>query len=277
MRLSAILVSYRTGPVLERSLGALLAAPGLDEIIVVDNGNPAAAEALLDAYAVKDERVRILRGHGNVGFGAGCNRGAAAARGETLLFVNPDAVLNPQAPLRLAAALEDAPSPAIVGGDLRDEDGKPDRGSRRDKVTIWSALVSFTGLSRFGFRDIHRENDPLPSGPEEVGAISGALFAMRKADFESLSGFDEGYFLHVEDIDLCRRAAEAGGVVKFAPGPHGVHVRSSSDAPTRAVEMHKARSFQRYFSKFARGPFSASAAVVIGFFLRLRASLARGV
>ncbi|GAM97958.1 glycosyl transferase [alpha proteobacterium U9-1i] len=277
MTLSAIVVSYRTGPVLDQSLAALLSAPGVDQIVLVDNGNPADVEAELDACAAREPKLKVLRGHGNVGFGAGCNRGADAASGDILLFVNPDAVLAPAAPAALSAVLTGLRAPAIAGGDLRDEEGRPERGSRRDRVTVWSAFVSFSGLSRFGLRDINRHNDPMPQNPIEVGAISGALFAMRRADFLALSGFDEGYFLHVEDIDLCRRAAEAGGKIVFAPGPHGVHVRSSSDAPVRTVEQHKARSFSHYFRKFARNPIEVAAAHLVGGFLLLRAALTRDV
>jgi|CXWL01.1.fsa_nt_gi GT2 family glycosyltransferase len=273
MTLSAIVVSYRTGSVLERSLAALLGAPGIDQLVLVDNGNPAEAEAMLDAWASRAPKLSILRGHGNVGFGAGCNRGAGAAHGDVLLFVNPDAVLAPAALVDLLAAFEGLRAPAIVGGDLRDEEGRPERGSRRDRVTLWSAFVSLAGLSRLGFRDLHRHNDPMPQSPIEVGAISGALFAMRRQDFLMIGGFDEGYFLHVEDIDLCRRVWDAGGVVAFAPGPHGVHVRSSSDAPVRVVEEHKARSFLRYFRKFARNPIEAFIAHLVGGVLYLRAAL----
>ena len=137
MSACAIIVSYRTGPVLKSCLGALLAADGLEQIVIADNGNDAAGEALLDAAAGRDARVKILRGQGNVGFAAACNLAARQAQTEALAFINPDVIVERDAIPRLLGALSAAPPPAIAGGDLRDEQGRPERGSRRDRLTLW--------------------------------------------------------------------------------------------------------------------------------------------
>lgn len=272
MRVCAVIVSYRTGPSLVSCLESLAAVQGLDEVVLVDNGNPDAEAAALDSFAARHSKARVLRGHGNIGFAAACNLGARAGRGDALAFINPDVVLAAGALLRLVAVLETARAPAIIGGDLRNADGRPDRGSRRERLTLWRAMVSASGLSRLEriapiFRDFNRHTDPLPPAPIRVGAVSGALMMMRRADFEFLGGFDEGYFVHVEDVDLCRRVEEAGGDVLFAPGPHGHHARSTSDATPRAVARYKAESMARYLRKFARGPieraFSSIAAGVL--------------
>lgn len=271
MSVCAVIVTYRTGQALTRCLEALSRCEGLDEIVLIDNGNDEPETRALDAFAA-DARVQLLRGHGNIGFAAACNKGAAAARSETLAFINPDVVLERDALARLAGALAAAPPPAIVGGDLRDRGGAPERGGRRDRLTLWRAFCAFTGLSRFerlvpSFRDFNRHGDPLPAQPVRVGAISGALFVVRRADFAALGGFDDGYFLHVEDLDLCRRAENAGWPVLFAPGPHGMHVRSSSAADARALQRYKAEGMARYFRKFANGPVERFFANAAGAFL----------
>lgn len=263
MGASAIVVTYRTGPVLAQCLASIARADGVEQIIIVDNGSDALEMAAMDAAAA-DPRVRVMRGHGNVGFATACNKGAREAAGETLVFVNPDVTLEPDAVARLSAVLAAAPPPAIVGGDLRNQEGHPERGGRRERLTLWRAFVSFTGLSRVGFRDFNRHREPIPTQPVPVGAISGALFCVRRADFAALGGFDEGYFLHVEDVDLCRRAEDAGWRVLFAPGPHGVHMRSTSDASSAAVARHKARGFARYFKKFAASPLERAFGAVVG-------------
>lgn len=272
MSACAVIVTYRTGSALQLCLEALAKVAGLDEIVIADNGNPPEAEALLDARATTDARVRLLRGQGNVGFAAACNLAAGRAKSEVLVFLNPDVILEPDAIARLTAALGAAPPPAIIGGDLRDESGQPERGGRRDRLTLWRAFVSFSGLSRLErlvpfLRDFNRHADPLPGAPVAVGAVSGALIVMRRADFAKLGGFDEAYFLHVEDLDLCRRAELAGWRVLFAPGPHGVHLRSSSEAEAQAIARHKAESMARYFTKFANGPVERALAAAAGAFL----------
>lgn len=259
MPVCAVIVSYKTGGALNACLEALTRAQGLDEIILVDNGNPPAETQTLDAFVASNAHARMVRGQGNVGFAAACNLGARAGSSDVLAFINPDVALAAEAIPHLADALKSAQAPAIIGGDLRDASGRPERGSRRDRLTLWRLVVSFSRLSKLEriapiFRDFNRHTDPLPAEPVRVGAVSGALMMMRRSDFEVLDGFDEGYFVHVEDVDLCRRVEKAGGDVLFAPGPHGVHQRSSSDAPARAVARHKAEGMARYLRKFARGP-----------------------
>lgn len=279
MSVCAVIVSYRTGPALARCLDALGRCEGLDEIVLIDNGNEPAETAALDAFAA-DPRVRLLRGQGNIGFAAACNKGAASAQSDVLAFINPDVVLERDALPRLLGALAAAPPPAIVGGDLRDRGGAPERGGRRDRLTLWRAFVAFSGLSRLeriapAFRNFNRHRDPMPAAPVPVGAISGALFVIRRADFAALGGFDETYFVHVEDLDLCRRAEDAGYRVLFAPGPHGMHVRSSSAADARDLARYKAEGMAHYFRKFARGPVERLAARAAGAFLLATAPPAR--
>lgn len=269
MSVCVIIVSYRTGAVLTDCLSALAELSGVDELFLVDNGNDAAETRALDAFVTEHARARLLRGQGNVGFSQACNLAAARARSDVLIFANPDVILRPDAAQQLAAALVAAPPPAIVGGDLRGADGQPERGARRERLTLWRAFVSFTGLSKLEgvapvFRDFNRERDPMPASAAAVGAVSGALMAMRRVDFEGLGGFDAGYFLHVEDVDICRRAEDAGWRVLFLPGPHGVHVRSSSGATPGEVARHKARSFARYFRKFARSPLERALSWIAG-------------
>lgn len=267
-----IIVSYRTGPVLAECLDALARAHGIDEIVLIDNGNEAAEVQALDAFVVNVPRARLERGQGNVGFAAACNLGALLTRSDVLVFANPDVILAREAIPSLSAALAAAPPPAIVGGDLRDARGAPERGSRRDTLTLWRAFVAFTGLAALGplvpiFRDFNRHRAPLPPAPIRVGAISGALMMMRRSDFEALGGFDEAYFVHVEDLDICRRAELAGWPVIFAPGPHGMHVRSTSAADPNELSQHKRRGMAHYLRKFARGPIERAFTSLAAFIL----------
>ena len=263
MGVSAIVVSYRTGPALAACLDRLEAAPLVDEIIVVDNGNPPEIVAALGARGGK---VTLNTGHGNIGFARACNLGAAAARGDLLAFLNPDLLIEPGCIEAMQAALGRAP--CIVGARILWPDGREQRGARRDTITPWTAVVSALGLGRFEslstlLRDPHREGDPAPDSPLRVGAVSGAAMLMRRADFAALAGFDENYFLHAEDLDLCRRANEAGGDVLFAPAARAIHIKSTSDESSLRVEGAKARSLSRYLFKFARSPGAVLGAALV--------------
>jgi len=242
---AALVVTYRTGPRLAECLYALKADPAIGEIIIADNGNPPEVQAWLTRFTEGcGGRARLIRLN-NPGFGAGMNRAAAEASAAHLLVVNPDCVIRRGSVEALIAALEGARAPAIIGGRIFDLAGREQRGGRRRTLTLGRAL----GLGRWTL-----EGEAPPAGPIPVGAISGAFFLMRREDFRALGGFDEGYFLHVEDIDLCRRALEAGGSVIYQPLAGALHYTSTSETPPGEVAAHKARSLARYFRKFARGP-----------------------
>jgi GT2 family glycosyltransferase len=280
-RVSAVVVTYHTGEALELCLRSLFAEPGLDEIVIVDNGNPKDVALALRALQADRRDVRLIQGQGNVGFSRGCNVGAEAARGEYLLFINPDAVIRRGAVDRMVVTGGACPGPWIIGGRLVDEKGREQRGARRELLTPWRAFVGLTGLGVLEriapiFRDVHRERDPLPEGAVEMPVVSGALMLMRRADFEAIGGFDEGYFLHVEDIDICRRVGEAGGVVIFEPGAEALHFGSTSKASWIKVEGHKARGLARYFSKFSRSPLERVGVALFAPFIGL-ALMGRGL
>jgi N-acetylglucosaminyl-diphospho-decaprenol L-rhamnosyltransferase len=262
-RVSVVMVVYRTGPALAESLRRVLACEDVDEFVVVDNGSSADEVAAMDA-AAKDARVQILRGHGNVGFARGANLGASAAHGRMLVFLNPDAFLEDGCIAALAAALDPNISPCLVGARVLNEDGAEQRGARRGEVTPMSTVMSLTGLARrpaWNRHEIHREADALPDGPVATPTISGACFAMTRSDFAAMDGFDEGYFLHVEDVDLCWRVRQSGGVVLFQPQARVVHLGHTAMTAPLLVELHKGFGLARYFRKRAGTPWGKLAAL----------------
>jgi N-acetylglucosaminyl-diphospho-decaprenol L-rhamnosyltransferase len=254
-RLSLIMVVYMTGPALMESVRRVLAEPAAEEFVIVDNGSTPADAAWLRALSRREPRVRLLQGLGNIGFARAANLGAAAAQGEGLVFLNPDAFLTPGAIAALTDAARDRPSPCVVGARVFNTDGTEQRGARRGEITPVTTLLSLSKLSatlpplrRF---EIHREDEPPPSYPVDTPTISGACFYMTARDFRQLGGFDEGFFLHVEDIDLCWRARRQGGCVLFQPKAHIVHVGSTSRENPLVIEWHKGKGLVRYFLKRA--------------------------
>lgn len=270
MSVSAIIVSYHTGPRLKECLHAVVATNSVSELVIVDNGNPPEMRAWLKAFAEAGNKVMLITPDANLGFGRAVNLGAGAARYDYLLVLNPDCVIRHDAIDALLDVTEGRSSPVIIGGRIFDQTGTNQRGPMRRELTLSRALSKIAGGS-----GINMPLDPQPSGPTPVDVISGAFFLIDRDGFASLDGFDEGYFLHVEDIDLCRRVREAGGAVVYQPSAGALHYGSTSDASSLVVERHKASGFARYFRKFANAPLQRLAAElmipVIGAGLILRA------
>jgi len=247
-RISIVMVSYFTGPSLMESVSTILADPDILELIIVDNGNTVSARQRLWSLAKNTRSVKIVQGQGNVGFGCACNYGAKLAKGDFILFLNPDAILEKGAAMRLADCGAGLNRPWIVGGNLQTVDGVEQRGSRRNALTPLSAIISFTPLHKLPwFKSIHLENSPVPDNPVKMPIVSGACLMVDRESFDTLGGFDERYFLHVEDIDICRRAKLSGGDVFFVPDARVMHYGSTSRARIVRVERNKLEGLVRYF------------------------------
>ena len=256
-RVSVIMVVYMTGAALGESIACALNDPMVGELVIVDNGSTADDLIYLRDLAARDRRVILMTGHGNLGFAKGANLGAKTATGEVLIFLNPDAFLQPGCVAELVGEIEERPVPTLVGGRVLNTDRTEQRGARRGEITPMSALMSLSGLSRRAAAwkryEVHWENETLPDHAVPAPTVSGACFCMRREDFDQVEGFDEGYFLHVEDVDLCWRVRKAGGQVLFHPRAEVVHLGHTSLTSPIRVEFHKGVGLARYFRKRARG------------------------
>ncbi len=190
-----------------------------------------------------------------------------------IAFVNPDCLVEPDSLARMRS-LAAAHAPSLVGADLVDEAGVRDAAARRRDPDFGHMLASLLRPSRAHppvARDDARELQP-------VDAVSGALMLMPRALFESIKGFDERYRLHAEDLDLCRRARQAGACVAVANHVTVVHVRGvSSRSRPVFVEWHKHRGLWRYFRTFEapRRGVATRLAVFIAIWLRFPLAVAR--
>lgn len=254
---SVVMVVYMTGVALAESVACVLRDPLVDELVIVDNGSTGPDAADLRALADRDARVVLLAGHGNIGFARGANLGARRAKGDILVFLNPDAFLRPGCIAELVREIVGRPVPCIVGGRVLNADLTEQRGARRGEITPMNALMS---LSRLAERvpawrryEVHWEGEVSPDRAAPVPTISGACLCMRREDFDCVKGFDEKYFLHVEDVDLCWRVRRAGGVVLFHPKAEVVHIGHTSLTSPIRVEFHKGVGLARYFRKRAVG------------------------
>ena len=239
---SVIMVSFHTGAVLPVAVTSVLSQEGLAELVLVDNGNPPDMLARLQQMALSDARLKIISGQGNIGFAAGCNLGAKQAVGDYLLLLNPDCLLPPNALLVLMREMNALPNTMLAGVHIVNPDGSEQRSARRVLLTPKTALRHAFGMGK--------KPSAMLAETHDVSAISGACMCIRKSDFEALGGLDEGYFLHVEDMDLCMRVSRAGKRIVCVPAVKIAHLLSTS-GNTRGefIERHKAKGFIRYFEK----------------------------
>lgn len=274
---AVVMVVYMTGPALFESVRLVLKDPAVGEFVLVDNGSTPEDAARLATIAEREPKIKLLQGHGNIGFARGANLGASATNAGWIVFLNPDAYVQPGCVSQLIAAGKKAERPAVIGARVLNLDGSEQRGARRGEVTPVTTLLSLTRLSgyvpflrRF---EIHWEDEALPGNPAAVPTVSGACFCISREDFRRLDGFDSRFFLHVEDVDLCWRVRKAGGQVLFHPAAEVVHLGHTSRVEPLVVEWHKGRGLARYFRKradtrlrvalaWALGPLIVAAAVV---------------
>ena len=253
---SIVIVAADSGPLLRACVASVLDEDVPLEVIVVDNASSDGEIERLAAEQAADARLRILRNGANLGFGPACNRGAAMARGDVLLFLNPDCAWNAGTLAAMRGVLDGDPRIGLLGITVRDPDGAPARGNRRRDPTLRRALMTLSGLARLESRWPALAGVEMPaskgeSGIESVEAVSGACMMLPRNAFERVDGFDEGYFLHVEDIDLCRRVRDAGLRVAYAPQLDVTHAQgASSKSRPLFVARAKHRGMWRYFTKF---------------------------
>lgn len=243
--IAAIVVSHESASTLDECLKRLRAATGVIEIRVVDNASLDGTLDIIQRHAAMDPRVRFIGNPDNPGFAVGCNQGAKESTAPWLAFVNPDLMVEVDTLVRLRAHADALGGNALLGVDLVDEAGVLDEAARRRDPDFRAMLFSPSAGSRLGIAA------DAATSVQVVDAISGALMLMPRTLFDALQGFDEGYRLHAEDLDLCRRARMAGATVAIANDLRVLHVRGvSSRARPVFVEWNKHRGLWRYFRKF---------------------------
>ncbi|MES2669538.1 MAG: glycosyltransferase family 2 protein [Pseudomonadota bacterium] len=242
--IAAIVVTYQSAETIADCLTRLRAADGVSQIRIVDNASTDGTLEIVQRHALADARVRFIANPDNPGFGTGCNQGTDDSDAPWLAFVNPDCLVERDTLARLRAHALDVAREAMLGADLVDEAGVRDGAARR-RDPDFAAMLRNADARRLDVAvDASQTLQP-------VQAISGALMFLPRTLMQRIEGFDQGYRLHAEDLDLCRRAREAGAFVVVANDVRVVHVRGvSSRSRPVFVEWHKHRGLARYFRRF---------------------------
>jgi N-acetylglucosaminyl-diphospho-decaprenol L-rhamnosyltransferase len=208
--ISAIVVSHGHRAELAESLPAL--APQVDEVVVIANVPGSEPTDAHGARVIENPRARS--------YAANLNRGIAETRGELVLVNNPDAVPEPGAVATLAGFMTAHARAGIAGPQLRDPDGSW-QPSRRRFPTVAGTLVRRTPLRR-AFPPLERQRahynlDERPSQPVEADWMLGGSLLLRREMLDELGGYDAGFRMYGEEIDLAYRAAKAGWERWYVP------------------------------------------------------------
>ncbi|MGH9785996.1 MAG: glycosyltransferase family 2 protein [Terriglobia bacterium] len=261
--LSFVLVNYKVGRELAECVQSLQQVQNdlACEFIVVDNSPPDASTLLADRGL---GNLRVLSNPQNVGYAAACNLGARACRAPYIWFLNPDVRYVRGSVTGLLGWLDRNPWAALAGPRVLNPDGTRQFSCRSFPSWTTSFSHRYSALTR-AF-----PANPLSQGylrmnldgkPTEVDWASGCCLLVRRAIFEELGGFDEGYFLFFEDVDLAHRLKRRGGQCAYYPQVEFTHAIGSSRAflPDQGIRA-KHLGAARYFTKnVIRNPWLARA------------------
>lgn len=217
----------------ERCLDLVL--EGLDadcEVVVVDDASPDGTPQLLAGYG---DRIRVVRVEENAGFATACNRGAAAAAGKRLVFLNNDTEPRPGWLAALRRYADEHPEAAVVGAKLLYPTGI---------VQHAGVIFGQDGYPHHLYAGFPAEH-PAVSHPRRVQAVTAACMLVDQVAFEEAAGFDAGFHNSLEDVDLCLRIGAAGGEVHYCDEAVLVHLESASrgrdDRFERSVNLYRER------------------------------------
>lgn len=269
-RLAAVIVHFRTPECLDACVAALARQTQPPaEIVVLDNS--AVLDGATEPPSARPD-YRWVPASGNIGYGAACNLGARLTRSDSVLFLNADLTLAPDACERLLAAAVATPQAAIFGPRIRARDGGIELSARAFPTLTTGVL----GRSSLATRWLAARGRTPPAVAGALGSsdlvdwVSGACMLIRRAAFERVGGFDEGYWMYWEDADLCRRLRASGWRTMLCAEAEARHLTGSSGRSERTIEAFH-RSAGRYFTLHLASSAAAGwlARLVLGARMRL--------
>jgi N-acetylglucosaminyl-diphospho-decaprenol L-rhamnosyltransferase len=247
--LRVVAVTFSPGATLDGFVDSLATATSRPvEVVLADNGS---TDGVPERVAAAHPHVRLLPTGGNVGYGAAANAGLADRDSGWALVANPDVRFEPGSVDELLAVAARWPRAATVGPAIRTPDGElyP---SARDLPR----LSTGAGHALLGWARYRREREAPRERP--AGWLSGSCFLVDLAAFWSVGGFDPGYFMYFEDVDLAERLGRAGYLHVYAPSAVVVHEggHATRREPHRMARVHHTSAL-RYLARQHPGPVNA--------------------
>ena len=274
MSVRVVVVTYFPGPDLDAFLHSLEAAAAQPvPVTVVDNGS---TDGSVERAAARTG-VTVMHSGANIGFGAAANLGVSAAGEDFVLIANPDLVFEPGALDALLQAADRWPDAGALGPAIRTSDDLLYPSARQIPSIgrgVGHALCGWWWPSNPWTAAYRQERGAPQEGA--TGWLSGSCLLVRRAAFEQVGGFDPGFFMYVEDLDLCERIGHAGWQIVYVPSALIVHAQGQS-TQHHAMEMSKAHhdSWYRYLARRYHGWRWAPVRLVLRLGLGLRYQLSR--
>ena len=226
---SIILLSYNSKDDLTECIPSLEKQTYTNyEIIIVDN---ASTDNTSEFVRTNYPNIRFVDAGSNLGYPAGNNLGFQHSSGEYIVILNPDTVAEPDWLAELVKPFEDDPEIGLTTSKILIY-------GKEDTINTCGNSIHYTGLDFC--RGLY-EPSSLYAKPDEVGAISGCSFAIRREVFEELGGFDPDFFLYLEDVDLSWRARLMGHRIQFVPDSVVYHKFQLSIAPWKEFYLERNR------------------------------------
>jgi N-acetylglucosaminyl-diphospho-decaprenol L-rhamnosyltransferase len=238
VRFSIVTVNYGSWPYTLECIDSLYQTGYEDfEVVIVDNGREEPPEI--------PRPVRLIRNPENIGFARACNQGILASGGEYMVLANPDTIVEENFFESLEEFFGENPKAGVAGPKIVDGEGNLQLSARRE-LNFASGLLGRTSYLTRLFPKSLLVRRLFPAAEELVGStevdwVSGACMILRRRASEEIGLMDERFFMYFEDVDLCRRAREAGWLVCYLPQVEVLHhTGASTRARPRAIwNLHK--------------------------------------
>lgn len=275
MTIGAIVVNHNAGESLHACVTSLLDA-GVSAVVVVDNDS---RDDSVRALERAHPEIRVIETGKNLGYGSAVNIGRRAIDDDYLFVCNPDLVIEPGAPELLAEYLDHHSEAGVVGPRIYETNGSVYPSARRFpsvKDALGHALFAmFLPDNRFS----RRYKSPALDATHAVTVdwVSGACLLARAAAFDAVGGFDERYFMYVEDLDLCWRLRRAQWSSAYLPSARVVHLGglSSGQHPYRMLVAHHVSTWRFAQRSLSGWRMAMLPAVFVGIGARLVVAVAR--
>ena len=273
--LDIVIVAYRSCNLVRECLSSLRSYPSArgQRIWVVDN---ASGDGTGEMVRSQFPEVEYIASGTNLGFSAANNLAIVRSKAPYVLALNPDTRVTAGALTRMIALMESNESIGIAGCRLELEDGTFDHAARRSFPTPLGALAHLTGIGRSErapARLAQYRAVSVESG--SVDAVNGAFMLMRRSALDEVGLFDEGYWMYMEDLDLCYRFQQAGWLTWYDPSVTVAHVKAATSGRYRKPKLNYAFHYGMY--RFYRKHYAANAPILIRLLIYLGIAAMMGI